>query len=217
MGKRLKVAHIIWVLFILILVVQLLGCFIPFSPPAEQHFVNGMNLYADLKYKEAIIEYTKAIELKPNLIAAYDWRGLSYYYSDQFDLAILDFSKAIELDPSDKLAYDNRGLSYIEKGQYDLAIMDFNTLIVQFKGDYNNVFFDRGRALFGQGKYDSALNDFNTDLHINPRNEQGYSYRADIYIMKGETAQAIKDLNKVIELSDDPILINSAKERLSRL
>ena len=61
------------------------------------------------KYNEAIADYSKAIEIKPNKDQAYYNRGIAYYILEKYNEAIADYSKAIEIDPKYQAAYYNRG------------------------------------------------------------------------------------------------------------
>lgn len=65
----------------------------------------------------AIICFTKAIEIDPNYAEAYECRGLSYGSSQigDFDKALLDFNKAIELNPKNPDFYFGRALTYFYK------------------------------------------------------------------------------------------------------
>ena len=55
---------------------------------------------------KAIVDYDKAIELKPKLTLAYDNRGLAFFQKGQYDRAIADYRKALEIDPSNSSARD---------------------------------------------------------------------------------------------------------------
>ena len=50
--------------------------------------------------ERSIEDYDRAIELDPNVAAAYYNRGHSYSDLGQYQRAIEDFDKAIELDPN---------------------------------------------------------------------------------------------------------------------
>ena len=75
------------------------------------------------KYEDAIIDYTKAIEIDPLFVGAYIKRGryhLQYLLGDVLcDLgrngdAIINYTKAIEIDPQHHMAYHNRGRYYFK-------------------------------------------------------------------------------------------------------
>ena len=81
------------------------------------------------QYDQAIAEYTRAINLKPNTATAYTSRGLAHSNKSQFKAAIADFTRAIELDPKEAWAYGGRGLACRFTGQYKKAIRDFSAAI----------------------------------------------------------------------------------------
>ena len=77
----------------------------------------------------AIIDFDKAIEINPNLAAAYANRALAYGINGLFDLAIVDYTKAIELDSDLAKLYFNRALAYKEQDKKAEAIADFEKSI----------------------------------------------------------------------------------------
>jgi len=56
------------------------------------------------KYNEAIIDYTRAIELDPNISYLYFFRGLSRESLKQNKEALRDFQLSLKLDPEFELA-----------------------------------------------------------------------------------------------------------------
>ena len=80
-------------------------------------------------FDAAIKDSNKAIDLKPDLAAAYINRGNAYDDTGEVDAAIRDYNKAIELDPENANTYYNRGLAYRRKDYFDAAIQDFNKAI----------------------------------------------------------------------------------------
>ena len=114
----------IWVVFTLIL--PLNGCD---GNPALTQFNKGEQLLTRGDMDTAISCFSRAIELKPDYVAAYSQRGFAYAYQCKYDDAITDFSEAIRLDPSNGKAYGRRGGAYRHKGEYDKAIEDFTEVI----------------------------------------------------------------------------------------
>jgi len=78
----------------------------------EEHLKAGEKLLSDGKKKEAIAEFSKAIEVDPECVNAYLNRAMCYNETGQPKRAVADFSKAIELDPTNAYSYDQRALLY---------------------------------------------------------------------------------------------------------
>ncbi len=62
-------------------------------------YFNRGNAYDDLgQYQRAIQDYTRAIQLDPDLAQAYYNRGIVYYNLGEYQRAIQDYDKACSLD-----------------------------------------------------------------------------------------------------------------------
>jgi len=83
-------------------------------------YINRENTYFKKdQYDQAIIDYTKALEIVPGVAEVYFSRGCVYHKQGQYDHAIADYTKALEINPGDALAYYNRGRAYYSKGEFD--------------------------------------------------------------------------------------------------
>ena len=89
----------------------------------------GMEFYNQGSYRDAIIEFSKAIELNPSDSILYYNRALSYYKNNLFDEAITDFTSTIGLDPNYSRSYIGRGNAFEDKGDYSNALNDYNTAL----------------------------------------------------------------------------------------
>jgi tetratricopeptide (TPR) repeat protein len=81
------------------------------------------------KYKEAVQNYTKAIEEDPHLANAYYNRAYVYIELRKYKKAIADLDLALEIDPKYAAAYHVRGIAYFFKKKYDQAISDYSKAI----------------------------------------------------------------------------------------
>jgi hypothetical protein len=81
------------------------------------------------KLDSAIDNYTKAIELNPKIVEAYNNRGHIYSEKGYFDQAISDFTKALEINPNYPEAYFNRGNTYQKIERYDFSISDYKEFL----------------------------------------------------------------------------------------
>ncbi len=190
-----------------------ISCFSPY----QSHFKNAAEALSKDNYDEAISEFTKAIEINPNNPEGYSWRGSCYYYKAQYDLAINDFNSSINLkDKSINEDYNLRGLSYYSKGDYSSAVSDFTKAIEI----YNNpiYYINRGLAYYKTRSYDLSIQDYTLAIKKDSKDPRPYSYRADAYIVSGQTSLAIEDLKNTLVLAkNDPDILQSARDRLKSL
>jgi tetratricopeptide (TPR) repeat protein len=67
----------------------------------------------------------QAIEIDPNVAAAYHNRGIARGHNGDLDGAIADTTRAIEIDPNSALAFISRGDLHSRKRERGLAYADF--------------------------------------------------------------------------------------------
>lgn len=84
---------------------------------AEEFFEEGKKFSLANNFEQAIINYNEAIKLNPDMVKAYNNRGVAYVETKKYDLAIADFNKAIELDSKNGKVYNNRAIAYWYKGE----------------------------------------------------------------------------------------------------
>jgi tetratricopeptide (TPR) repeat protein len=92
---------------------------------AESYCAQG-NHYADqMQYKEAKVEYTKALELDPEYSEAHNNFGNVYFKQGLIEEAEWEYKKAIKLSPNYCDAYFNLGILFKSQEKYDEAILKF--------------------------------------------------------------------------------------------
>jgi tetratricopeptide (TPR) repeat protein len=74
------------------------------------------------KIEEAVVNYNRAIQIKPDYAMAYYNLGIAYGNRGMHDEAIQKFRKAIALEPEMADAHFNLGVAYANKGSVDLAV-----------------------------------------------------------------------------------------------
>ena len=73
----------------------------------------------------ALADYAKAIELNPNLLAAYAARSDLLIKQGDYANALDDLNKVIELEPRYGKAYVERGRIYMQRQAFEEAMSDF--------------------------------------------------------------------------------------------
>jgi tetratricopeptide (TPR) repeat protein len=195
------------------------------SPNTPLFFIErGIALAVRGEYDLAIMNFTDALALNPNLLGAYMLRGRALYTSvslvfsvgenfnsvitegkwkisaDErkiFALAIEDFSQVIRLASYPASAYSERSVAYLNMGDYDNAIADSNQAI---RLDPNNAvaYHTRGMAYFWKEDYDRAIADLTQAIKINPNYGHAYNTRGFAYVSKGNYDQAMADFTQAI-------------------
>ena len=77
----------------------------------------------------ALVDFSKAIELNPPFDQAYYDRGKLKQTMGDLDGALGDYDKAIELNPQNSAAYNNRGNVRVARNDLDGAFADFRKAV----------------------------------------------------------------------------------------
>ena len=196
----IRVHQLAWRLLAIVLATAtLLGCSDDVGKKAKAIVDRGDALYTNSSYEEAVAEYSKAIELVPDLADAYGKRGNAYANGGDDESAIADFTKAIELDPSGAEAYINRAHSYRRKKRTEDAIRDLTVAIQRKPG---NESFHRFRAELyeNSGDMEKAIADLTEIIRIAPDPVLAYEARGGAYQRIGDQPHADADFAKMREL-----------------
>lgn len=93
------------------------------------YYNKAMGLQYLSKYEQAIMTFSKAIELNPTQASFFRERGKCKMNIHNCYGAIPDFTKAISLDPKDAKLYSSRSTCYVQTEEYDAAFIDINKAI----------------------------------------------------------------------------------------
>jgi tetratricopeptide (TPR) repeat protein len=125
---------------------------------ARKHMRLGYGHYQDKRFKQALVEYSKAVQLDPNNPEAYFWKARTLIKMQQFDKALIDLQKSVKLNPRHSKAYDNLGWLYMMRGDYDKSINYLNKSI-QLKPNNGWAYYTRGHIYFKKGDRQKGLVD----------------------------------------------------------
>ena len=154
-------------------------------------------------HAQAILCFTKAIELNAKDAVAYSNRGTAYLGLGQLANALSDYTKAVELDPKCAHAYSNRGTTYNRLGQLANAVSDYNKAI-ELNPKLAVAYSNRGTAYLGLSQLANALSDYTKAIEVDPNFAHAFCTRGIILAQMGKRDEAEKDLQKAVEL--DPSL-----------
>jgi tetratricopeptide (TPR) repeat protein len=156
-------------------------------------------------YDRALADYDMAVQLNPEVAAAWLNRGTLWSRREDFDRAIADLTKAIRLDPSLWKSFNNRSNAWKEKGEYTRAKDDLDQAIRLAPNE------PRPYALCAEvwrllGDLDGAIADLDKAIAIIPPNTPArqspmaliLTYRGDVWRYRGEFDRALADYTEAL-------------------
>jgi putative GTP pyrophosphokinase len=141
--------------------------------------VKALSAHNQNRFTEAISQYTKILELKPNdniLSIIYKHRGMANFACSRYNEAIEDFSNSLVLDDKSYKAAYYRGIVYSVIKQYSQAIDDY-TLSLSINPYQSFCLFRRGQAYYHIGDYPQGLADCENSLALEPNNNSVLKFK----------------------------------------
>ncbi len=157
------------------------------------------------KYKEAITDYTRYLELAPDdpeNYLVYHNRGVCRNAEGDYSSAIADFDQALLQNSTYSQTNLERGNAYLSRaqsGDNERALSDANVYISANANEAGGYIL-RGKAYSALGKTQDALNDMNKAIAIDPSG-QNYCERGRVFHDSGQYDKAIGDYDKVLSMN----------------
>jgi len=161
---------------------------------AKQYFKAGEDFTKANNYQDAIIQFTKAIELDPDYEKAYVNRALAYSRTGEHQSAAEDFDRALVFNDKDEELYFFSGKEWHLHGSNQFALIKLTTAI-NMKKNFEEAYLERHAVYMDMEEYDKALEDCQMCLKLND-DEQAYFNLAKVYeklSMNSEAEEAYKN------------------------
>jgi tetratricopeptide (TPR) repeat protein len=155
--------------------------------------------FAQKKYPQALLDYSKTIELQPDFSDAFRGKILSMFLSGKDKEASELVESSIKSRPDVSLNYYLRGLLLSLKQKYAKSLDDFDKAIALEPGDNAaNCYMNRGIAFLGVEEFDNAKNDLDKSIGIDTSNVVAYLSRGRANYNLKNYEEAVSDFNHVI-------------------
>ncbi len=188
----------------------------PTSEEIDKYITLGDNYFKEGKFDEAIIEYKKALEIKPRddilnkLGQAHQQKRLAGKSEEQ--PAKIDTFKSKktldempglegEQDLSIEELYD-RGISYYDKGMIDKAIEEFKE-VLELDPDDIETHYNLGNAYADKEIFDEAISIYKKVIEKNPEFIDAYLSLSTLYLDMDMVDEAISLCNQAISANPD--------------
>lgn len=165
---------------------------------AKSYYSAGLIKMVSKQYKDALIDFNKAIKIDNKFVDAYFNRAIVYERMDEFNKAINDYTKVISLQPNMYQAYNNQGLLYFGIAEYDNAIKDFSTSI-KINDNYAFTYLYRSNAYLVMGKTDLAKADAEKVIELLPNYFKAHQILAQIAFMQKDYSKALRHYDFLCE------------------
>nr|WP_242037874.1 tetratricopeptide repeat protein [Tolypothrix sp. FACHB-123] len=165
-------------------------------------FINLGNLQcAGKDYKQALISFSKALEIQADDYYALNNRGYALEKLGSYEEAIASFDKALEIQ-SDEYAWYLRGIALEKLGRYEEAIVSFDKAL-EIQPEFHNVWYDRGIVLRILGRYDEAIASYDKALEIKPDYHEAWNNRGYALGILEVHEEAITSFDKALLIKPD--------------
>ncbi|MEW6359692.1 MAG: protein kinase [Planctomycetota bacterium] len=187
--------------------------------PAGIYQHQGEVCQAEGNREEAIVNFTRAIQLDPDYAMAYYNRGRAYALKGEYHRAIADFTQAVRLNPKNVNAWSLRGDAHMQIADNNRALADY-TRAIEIVPDWSVPYLKRAPVHLQRGDYDGAAADYGKAIALAPRDPLGYSGRGFVRMCQGAFAEAAADLAKAVELNPGdgyaPVMLFVASSRAGK-
>lgn len=141
------------------------------------------------KLDEAILDFTKALELDPQFLEAISNRGYVHLNRGDYEHAEADFTQSLALNAAQPSVLSLRAGSKLSRGDIEAAIADYREVL---KWDSKNPYghAELGFALFFSGKTQEALAELNKTSELDPKLRFVLPWRYLVMLALGQKTQA---------------------------
>ena len=167
-----------------------------FGQSARKSYKAGMEFVDNLKYDDAVVQFTAAINLEPSNPDYYYARGQAYLMATKYEEAKADFEKSLVFAPKNVDAMISLGAVCNKLGKYEEALKYLNHAAKLDKRN-TKVYPEKVITLTSLKRYDQALQTSDTAIIIKDT-PMDYYWRGIIYTKLNNIAQGEKELRKSI-------------------
>ncbi|MGN0214572.1 MAG: tetratricopeptide repeat protein [Muribaculaceae bacterium] len=166
----------------------------------EQVLNIGRNALYFEDYVLSIQYFNQVIKAKPYLAEPYFYRAVAKINLDDYQGAEQDCNKALEINPFIVDAYQVRGIARQTLKKYKEAVNDYD-MGLKYLPEEKVFLINKAMCQEDLKNYDGSVDTYERLLKLYPNFDKAYLARAQLMLAKGDTASALTDVNKCIELN----------------
>jgi tetratricopeptide (TPR) repeat protein len=167
--------------------------------PSEGAFGLGVVYSKQGHYKEAIDNFSKAIELNSSYEDAWYNKGVALFGLGSYDEAIVALDESINLNPNNAKAWNSKGIALSKLRRYDESIQAFGRAI-GLKPDYAEAWNSKGNVLSDQRKLDEAIQAYDKAIELKPDYNEARNNKGNVLSDQRKLDEAIQAYDEAIRL-----------------
>lgn len=149
----------------------------------------------------ALLEYQRALDLKPDLEDAHRAIGAIYWQQRNFDQAARQFEAELKLNPLDSLSNLRLGEFWLAKEQPGKAGDYIRSAIANHTAKSGEAWHFLGIADLNQKRFTQAIEDLEQAVRVDPREPSNHQVLIQLYEQTGKPDLAAKEKHLVQKLT----------------
>ena len=173
------------------------------NPKCWMAFSNlGSSLLARGNADEAVADFRKAIELRPEQSKDHGNLGRALLAKGRMAEAMDEFQTALRISPNDSDAENNIGAALLQNGELDDAI-DHLLKAIQNRASNADAYINLGNAYLQKREIDSAIATYSATLQLPYDHAESEYSVANAFRQKGDLENAVVHYRRALELRPD--------------
>ena len=169
---------------------------------AGAHNNLGVLFYNKGLYEEAVLSFTKALELDPKMQVAQRNIEVAYYNTGYYDRRVAELKERLRVRADDREARWELGRAYALLGQSEDAIGEFTEMLRYNEQDLGAI-VQLGLAQKAIGQLEEARRWFVRALEFDPSSSVVAFYLGETHYNLGRSDEALESLQHAIQLNPD--------------
>jgi tetratricopeptide (TPR) repeat protein len=158
---------------------------------ADKEFDEGMKLMHPGKYPDAVLRFTRVLNISNQRSDAYLERGNAHRSLGESDAALADFQAAADLNPALAAAHNGIAVIYIERHDTRHALEELDkSIAIQ---PTIEAYYQRGEILESQGEHQKAIDNYDQAIALARDAPEVYLARATAKANLGDEEGAHAD------------------------
>ncbi|MBW4447980.1 MAG: tetratricopeptide repeat protein [Spirirestis rafaelensis WJT71-NPBG6] len=172
------------------------------SNNAIELYNQANTLYELQRYKDALLVYEKAVDIKPKYAKGWNGQGKTLYELKQYKEALAVYDKAIQIQPDYLEAWSGRGFVLQKLQRYNEAIASFDKAL-QLESNHSDVWNAKGEALSNLTQYDNAIKAYDKAIELKLHYYEAWYNKGLALQNLKRYEEAIASFDKAVEFKPD--------------